>query len=323
MHDTFHHIEWRDSMSQIRTRSNLFCILLYASAVAGAGMLVSASARAEAPATTVAYQPMVSTGLAAQNPFEVWFIFDKPSESTVPGYALPGGATIRVTFPVEFTPKPGPLGAVMLFGWSQGAIKAKFTTNMDINDPQTVVIHLDEAIAAEPPVRPGLKAFHLRTGLINPALAGDYPITLQFINAGALTGTTKAIAHITSKPVPNIAAYNQLHQGKDENWQRVKASTEANLPIDFLITLPDEARSVMSLNLTADGTLAILSDGKLIGTIKTKGVPITLRPTMFGPGYARLGIVQVNAKAGMTPGTAQIIAALDGGTEYTINLIVE
>jgi hypothetical protein len=25
----------------------------------------------------------------------------------------------------------------------------------------------------------------------------------------------------------------------------------------------------------------------------------------------------------MTPGTAQIIAALDGGTEYTINLIVE
>lgn len=325
MRNTFHHIEWLGApMAQVRSRSNMrCCMILYAAAAVGAAMLFVASARAEAPATTVAYQPMVSTGLAAQNPFEVWFIFDKPSQSNVPGYALPEGATIRFTFPAEFTPKQGPLSAVMLLGWSQGAIKANFTTIMDTSDPQTVVIHLDDAIAAEPPERPGLKAIHLRTGLINPSKAGDYPITLQFINAGSLTGTTKAIAHITPKPVPNIAAYNQLHQGKDENWQRVKRGTEAKLPIDFLITLPDDARSVMSLKPTADGTLAILSDGKPIGTIKTKGVPVTLRPQMFGPGYARLGIVQVHAKADMMSGDAQIIAALDGGTEYTINLIVE
>ena len=280
-------------------------------------------AEAEPPATTIADQPMVSTGLAAQNPFEVWFVFDKSPDPIVPGYAVPAGASIRFVFPTEFTPKPGPLGAVMLHGWSQGPVNAKFTTAMDPNDSHAVVIHFDEAIAAGPPERPGLKAIHLRTSEINPSQAGDYPISIQFIDAGALSGTTKVIAHITPKPVPNIAAYNELHEGKNASWQRVKAGTEAKLPIDFLITLPSEARSFMSLKPAADGSLAILSDGRPIGTIKTRGVPITLRPQMFGPGYARLGIVEVHAKAGMTPGMGEIVAALDGGTESTINLIVE
>jgi hypothetical protein len=35
------------------------------------------------------------------------------------------------------------------------------------------------------------------------------------------------------------------------------------------------------------------------------------------------GIVEVHARAGMTPGMVKTIAALDGGTEYVINLIVE
>lgn len=285
--------------------------------------LLAMPAGAAAPRTTVAYQVMVSTGLAARHPFEAWFVFDKSSDPAVPGYAIPAGATIRFTFPKAFTPKPGFLGVVMLTGWSQGSIPAKFTWALDKEDPRTIVVHFDEAIEAGPPERPGLKAIHLRSSEINPAKAGDYPITIQFLDAGPLTGTTKATAHITSRPVPNVAAYNQLHQSKDENWQHVKAGADAALPIDFLVTLPDTSRSVISLKLVAEDNVAILSDGKPIGSITTKGAPVTLTPQAFGPGFSRLGIVEVHARAGMTPGTAEIIAALNGGTHYDIHLVVE
>jgi len=66
-----------------------------------------------------------------------------------------------------------------------------------------------------------------------------------------------------------------------------------------------------------------LSDGKPIGSISAQGVPVTLTPEAFGPGYSRLGIIRVRAKAGNEPGTAEIVATLEGGTKYTINLIVD
>ena len=53
--------------------------------------LLALPAFANAPQTTVAYQVMISTGLAAHDPFEVWFIFDKSSDPSVPGYSLPAG----------------------------------------------------------------------------------------------------------------------------------------------------------------------------------------------------------------------------------------
>lgn len=296
---------------------------LVASTVVCATAFAALSARADAPATTVAYQPMVSTGLAARHPFEAWFVFDKSPDPTVPGYALPSGATIRFTFPKAFTPEPGGfLGVVMLTGWSQGAIPAKFSTALDDRDPRTVVVRFSEGIVAGPAERPGLKAIHLRTNELNPAKAGAYPITIQFSDAGPLSGTAKATAHITSKPVPNIAAYNQLHQGKNEDWQRVKPGEDATLPIDFLVNLPDDARSVVTLK-GGDSGVGILRDGKQIGTITTQGVPVALTPQAFGPGFARLGIIEVHAKAGSTPGVAQILASLDGGTQYIINLVVE
>lgn len=296
---------------------------LLAAALAGAAMIAAKPARAEAPPTTVAYQPMVSTGLAARRPFEAWFVFDKSSDPAVPGYAVPAGATIRFTFPKAFTPRPGGfLGAVMLRGWSQGSIPAKFSTALDDKNPRAVVVHFNEGIAADPGDRPGLKAIHLRTNEINPAKAGDYPITIEFLDAGLLSGTTKAIAHVTAKPLPNVAAYNQLHQSKDEDWQHVKAGEEALLPIDFLVTLPGASRSVISLK-AGDASLGILKDGKPIGSITTQGVPVALTPQAFGPGYSRLGIIEVHAKAGSTPGVAQIVASLDGGTQYVIHLVVE
>jgi hypothetical protein len=43
----------------------------------------------------------------------------------------------------------------------------------------------------------------------------------------------------------------------------------------------------------------------------------------FGPGFARSGIVRYYVTAGSEPGVAQIEAQLQGGTRYTINVIVE
>jgi hypothetical protein len=64
---------------------------------------------------TFGYQPMMSTGLAARQPFEARLWLDRSSDPTVPGYAVPAGATMRVHFPPPFTPAPGPpLAAIEL-----------------------------------------------------------------------------------------------------------------------------------------------------------------------------------------------------------------
>jgi hypothetical protein len=158
---------------------------------------------------------------------------------------------------------------------------------------------------------------------MNPAQAGDYPITIQLSDAGGLSGTTQATAHIGSKPVANIAAYNTLHNGRNENWQHVKVGQPTAMPIDFLVTLPDKARSFISLRPAGGGDLDILSDGMPMGTISKSGVPLTLKPEPFGPGFARLGIIRIHATAGSEPGVAEINAHLNGGTSYKITVVVE
>ena len=283
------------------------------------------SAQGAPPSVTVGYQPMVSTGLAANQPFEAWFVLDKSSDPTVPGYSVPAGATVRLTFPKEFTPLVGNLHleGALLHGWPHGAIPVPFSVTQDKADAHVVIVRIDQAIASASPEAPGLKVIHVRTGELNPAVPGDYPISVQFIDAGPLSGTTNAIAHITDKPVPNVAAYNQLHQSKDEDWQHVSPGGDALLPIDLLITLPDDPRSTISLAPTGEGAISILSDGKRIGSISAQGVPVTLTPESFGPGYSRLGIVRLRAKAGSQRGIAEIVATLEGGTKYKINLIVD
>ena len=73
-----------------------------------------------------------------------------------------------------------------------------------------------------------------------------------------------------------------------------------------------------------DGSLNILSDGKPIGSIRSQGVPVnSFTPESFGPGYSRVGIIRVRAKAGSQPGAAEIVAALNAGTRSKINLIVD
>jgi hypothetical protein len=266
---------------------------------------------------------MVSNGLAAGQPFEAWIVLDKSSDPTQPGYTLPAGATIRFKFAKAFTPRAeiGP-EAVFLYGWPQNAIPVKFAVALDPQDPRTIVITLREAIQAVPPDRPGLKAIHLRTGEINPSEAGNYPIEIQFSNAGEQSGSTTAMASITKAPVPVIAAYNQLHEGRNEDWQHVKCGQTAALPIDLLVNLPNQSRSSLSLRPAANGNLEVLSDKEPIGAITTHGVPLTLSPVAFGPGFARLGIVRFRVAAGMQTGTAEINAQLTGGPTYTLHLTV-
>jgi hypothetical protein len=287
-------------------------------------VLLALLAWAGPPGATIEYQPMTSHGLAAGLPFEAWVVFDKSPSPAEPGYALPAGATFRFTFPRAFTPQPDSHPeAVLLYGWPQKAASVPFTVALDPQDPRTIVLRLTEAFPAGPRERPGLKAIHLRMGPLNPAQAGDFPIAIQIAEAGALSGTTQAIAHITARPVPVIAAYNQLHRGDNEDWQHVIPGETAPFPIDLLVTLPDTARSFISLRPIAGGNLEILSDGIPIGAITRRGVPVTLKPEAFGPGFARLGIVRFYVTGGSVPGMAEIDAQLHGGSSYTLHVVVE
>ena len=185
--------------------------------------LLAAPVVAAPPGATIEYQPMTSSGLAVGYPFESWIVFNMSSDPTVPGMSLPAGATFRFTFPAAFTPQTGHAPqAVLLYNWPQMAAPVPFTIALDPQDMRTIVLKISAPFPAFPPERPGLKSIHLRWGPLNPKEAGDYPITIQLSDAGEFSGTTQAIAHITTKPFPNIAAYNQLHEGRNENWQHVK-----------------------------------------------------------------------------------------------------
>jgi len=287
-------------------------------------VVLATTVMASPPKATIEYQPMTSQGLAAGHPFEAWVVFDKSSNPAEPGYALPAGATFRFTFPPAFTPKldihPE---SVLLYGWPQKAAPIPFSVGLDPQNPRAIILKLKEAFPVGPPERPGLKAIHLRWGPLNPMQEGNYPISIEISDAGELSGTTQAIAHITSKPVPVVAAYNQLHEGRNEDWQHVKTGQTASLPIDLLVTLPDKARSSMELRPVTGGDLEILSDGVAIGTITRRGVPVTLKPESFGPGFARLGIVRFYVTGGSVSGLAEIDAQLQGGPRYTLHILVE
>ncbi len=299
----------------------------YGTAIAGLlalGMIiVSGGASPAANATaTIAYQPMTDGGLTAGLPFEAWIVFGD-TNPTVPGYALPAGASIRITFPPAFIPESGAMqGVVLLYGWPQNAIDVPFSFAKDPADPRTMVITLKGPIALRGPAQPGLKAIHLRTDERNPA-AGDYPIKIELLNAGSSSGTLEAVAHISPERVPNIAQFNQLHNGRDEDWQHLQPGQMARLPVDLLITRSDAPRATLVLARRSDGGLNVVADGKPIGTIESRGVPLTLVPQPFGPGFARLGIVSFEIHAGSTVGMAEIEAKLDGGTSTTLHVIVE
>ena len=276
---------------------------------------------AQAPAATIAYQVMTDGGLTTGQPFEAWVVFGDPNPAA-PGYALPAGSVIRVTFPPPFTPEPVSIqGVVLLYGWSQGSIDVPYAFAKDPADPRTIVITIKAPITVQAPERPGLKAIHLRTDLRNP-LSGNYPIKIALLNAGQSNGTLDAVAHIGTTRVPHIAQYNQLHESRDEDYQHVQPGQAVPLPIDLLVTRNDEPRATLQLAKRLDGGLNIVADGKPIGKIEPHGVPVTLTPHPFGPGFARLGIVEFTVQAGQSAGAADIEAELDGGTGTTLHVLV-
>ncbi len=288
------------------------------------GMIVIGGGASAAPdaTATIAYQPMTDGGLTAGLPFEAWLVFGDANPA-VPGYALPAGASIRITFPPAFIPEPGAMqGVVLLYGWPQNAIDVPFSFAKDPADPRTMVITLKGPIAIHGTDKPGLKSIHLRTDERNPA-AGDYPIKIELVDAGPSSGTLEAVAHISPERVPNIAQYNQLHSGRNEDWQHVQPGQTAPLPVDLLVTRNAAPRATLTLARSSDGILNVVADGKPIGTIESRGVPLTLVPQPFGPGFARLGIVRFEIRAGSTAGMAEIEAKLDGGTTATLHVIVE
>lgn len=289
------------------------------------GLLLAAAApaRAAPPPIRVIPQPMIATGLAAGHEFEAWFVLELPPDPAAPGYAVPEGAEIRVLFPGSFTPMPAARpSSVLLYGWPQQGIPAAFTIARDKRQPRALIWRLAQAIPNGLPGRPGLKAIHLRSSERNPMRPGDYTITLSFRHAGTLDGTVRAIAHIAAAPRPNIAAYNQLHAGRDEDYQHLQRNDIAPLPLDFLITLPRQPRAELRLE-PAPGGLRILADDAPIGTIRTEGVPLALSPVRLGPGFARLGIIRVAVRAGAAAGSVRVIATLTGGETCRITLTVE
>jgi hypothetical protein len=68
-----------------------------------------------------------------------------------------------------------------------------------------------------------------------------------------------------------VAAYNQPHNERDENWQHVNMGYSASLPIDLLVALSDKYRYSMALRPTQEGNLEITSDGARIGIIIRRG----------------------------------------------------
>lgn len=280
---------WRSVAAYLRSHlaefwDHYIALLIVIAAIDTAGLI-----KARPPKISVTYQPTVGDGLAGRHPFEALLTLDRSTDPSVPGYAIPAGATIRFSFPEAFAAQAGAApSAVLLHAWSQGPIPASFTIVRNDAKPGEIAIRLHEAIAPRPPEAPGLKAIHLWTDEVNPS-AGDYPITVEFANAGPLFGTTTAIAHITPAPVSSIGAYNRLHDGRNEDWQHVMPGAEARIPIDFVATLPDGPGAAISLRRAEGGSVIILANGEPVGWIRTEGAPVNLTPEMLGPDLARLG----------------------------------
>jgi hypothetical protein len=158
------------------------------------------------PPVTIVYQPMTGDGFAAGSPFEAWVYFDRAPDPTIPGYAFPEGTTIRFKFPEAFMPQPDPgPQAELLNGGPHGLIQASFVVGIDPRDPRIIEVRLTTAV---PSGAPGLKAIHLRSGPLNPSEPGEYPITIEYSDAGELSGVIQAIARITPRPAAGVAAWN-------------------------------------------------------------------------------------------------------------------
>jgi len=170
-------------------------------------VLFAATAWAAPPIAMIVYEPTAGDGFAVGSAFEAWVYLDRPPNPAIPGYALPEGATLRFRFPEAFLPQPdrGPR-AELLSGGPSGPLGAPFTIYKDPEDARTVILILTAPLPSGSPGNPGLKAIRLSPGSLNPSEPGEYPITIEYSNAGELSGSTQAIARITKKPSADVVA---------------------------------------------------------------------------------------------------------------------
>lgn len=172
-------------------------------------VLFAATAWTSPPPATIVYQPMTGDGFAAGFPFEAWVYFDRSPDPKVPGYAFPEGTIFRFKFPPAFMPQADRQPRAVLLGGNPAApIQAPFTIGIDPGDPRIIVLTLTAPLLSGSPDGPGLKGIHLGWGPLNPSAPGEYPITIECVSAGELSGSTVAIARITPKPPAGVAALN-------------------------------------------------------------------------------------------------------------------
>lgn len=68
-------------------------------------------------------------------------------------------------------------------------------------------------------------------------------------------------------------------------------NSRGDITLHLLHAAAEARAAVATPDLLVGGR--VLSDGKRIGSIKSQGVPVTLTPESFGPGYSRLEIIRV------------------------------
>ena len=75
-------------------------------------------------------------------------------------------------------------------------------STQDKTNPRVVVVRIDQAIASGPPEKTWPESDPRPYRRAQSRLAGDYPVPIQFVDAGPLSGTTSAIVQITENRCP-------------------------------------------------------------------------------------------------------------------------
>jgi hypothetical protein len=280
--------------------------------------LIAAVFALTASMPSVGRAPVSATGLAAGRTFEGWVRFAASADPRVRGIAMHAGDRIRITFPKAFTPVDGDPTAYLLYGWPQGDADADFTVGRAPGDARTIVISVRSTIAALSPQMPGVKAIHLIAPLRNPE-AGTYHLHVMVTLRGRTHSAEEAV-RIEAAPRAQLAPFNAMHDGRNEDWQTVHIASRASTDADFLYT---DERGDHPANLTLQTVgerptrASVMLDGARIGEI------IASRGLVLVPQAApRGGVVRVGVLASRTPGSATVTARLSNGNLTVLHLNV-
>lgn len=191
----------------------------------------------------VAPAPITATGHVAGQPTDFVFVLVADADPATPGFALGRGEALRLTMPAAFARDPGtPIVAdrdsnlVLTKGWPQGAVPLAGQYQIAYDEAR-------HAIAATmlvdmPAAAPGIKVIHLRgKTFVNPA-AGEYPVSVEHVDASgtARTSWTGTLVVVERAPAARIAPTNfHLPPGTSANFQRVAPTQRLTHPLGMLL----------------------------------------------------------------------------------------